>query len=468
MHIPEEAPPLKPWPFLAGDAVLVATAILIANQAQAPLSAIASLAIAGCVSLGAILALIPFVLNHTHRQDLALADRQREISALAQSTAASAEQLSIAAASLHTIAESAARATKLAEQIPHKVQDKINDFKAQLNEVAVTENESLAQEINTLRASETERLETALANVRRTANELGQVETVTRKHLSELNDSLVRFVASAQKSAADSARIIDEARTNAEKSFAAAQASATTAIKDSVTAALSEIERKLAALPGKIADPTASANATATPALARPATPAPFEATATSKPAFSTPPIVLSTPPTETPTTRPPHVTKVTTEPFDSAKSEPAAEDVATAVMDEEKPARKRAPRKPTTSDNELMLGIELPPTDREFSQIEPDEATPAVSADGLTRLLVTAYIGIGNKLYVRGEGPGLAWDRGIPLQFVSIGKWRWESAEATAPITLKLYKNDEHECTSLGAVSLQPGHQHEVTASFH
>ncbi|MBK9990115.1 MAG: hypothetical protein IPP19_05085 [Verrucomicrobia bacterium] len=467
MHIPEEAPPLKPWPFLAGDAILVATAIIIANQAQAPLSATASLAIAGCVSLGASLALIPFVLNHTHRQDLALADRQREISALAQSTAASAEQLSIAAASLHTIAESAARATKLAEQIPHKVQDKINDFKTQLNEVAVTENESLAQEINTLRASETERLEAALTGVRKAATELGQVETATRKHLAELNDSLIRFAASAQKSAAESARIIDEARANAEKSLAAAQASAANTIKDSATTALGEIERKLAALAGKTAELPASAKPVAVPTPARPATAASFETTATPAPTFSTPPF-SPPPPAEKPAHRPSADAKATTEPLDSAKAEPAAEDVATAVMDEEKPLRKRAQRKPAASDNDLTLGLELPSLDREFSQIEPDDATPAVSADGLTRLLVTAYIGIGNKLYVRGEGPGLSMDRGIPLQFVSIGKWRWESADATAPVTLKLYKNDEHECPSLGAVTLQPGHQQEVTASFH
>jgi hypothetical protein len=111
------------------------------------------------------------------------------------------------------------------------------------------------------------------------------------------------------------------------------------------------------------------------------------------------------------------------------------------------------------------MLGIEMPSND--FSQVAPTESTPALSADGLTRLLVTAYIGIGNKLFVRGEGPGLTWDRGVPLQFVSIGKWRWESADATAPVTLKLYKNDEHECAVVGPVILTPGQQQQVTASF-
>jgi hypothetical protein len=89
------------------------------------------------------------------------------------------------------------------------------------------------------------------------------------------------------------------------------------------------------------------------------------------------------------------------------------------------------------------------------------------VSSDGATRLLVTAYIGIGNRLFIRGTGPGLSWEKGVPLQFVSIGKWRWETSDASAPVQFKLYKNDDVECTALGAQSLDPGHQQEVTAAF-
>jgi len=54
-----------------------------------------------------------------------------------------------------------------------------------------------------------------------------------------------------------------------------------------------------------------------------------------------------------------------------------------------------------------------------------------------------------------------------VPLQFVSIGKWRWETADATAPISVKLYKNDQQPCAAPAEVTLQPGHQHEVSADF-
>jgi hypothetical protein len=135
-------------------------------------------------------------------------------------------------------------------------------------------------------------------------------------------------------------------------------------------------------------------------------------------------------------------------------------------------PARKRPPRKASTRDDDQpSLGLDLPSVspDDEYSQLAPEDnaPAPALSSDGLTRLLVTAYIGIGNKLFVRGDGPGLSLDKGTPLQFVSIGKWRWETPDAIAPITLRLFKNDEEECAALGELTLEPGHQHEVRANF-
>ena len=97
----------------------------------------------------------------------------------------------------------------------------------------------------------------------------------------------------------------------------------------------------------------------------------------------------------------------------------------------------------------------------------ETGELERSLSADGVTRLTVTAYIGIGNRLFVRGEGPGLSREKGVPLHFVSIGKWRWESTDATDPVRLRVYKNDQLECPGLGEITLDPGQQGEVTANF-
>jgi hypothetical protein len=148
------------------------------------------------------------------------------------------------------------------------------------------------------------------------------------------------------------------------------------------------------------------------------------------------------------------------------------------------KPPRKpRAPKKPkaaapvveTPAPVEPVAGdliaepvVDEPPAPENYSQVPPEEGrpVPATSADGLTRLTVVSYIGIGNKLYLRGEGPGLSWDKGVPLQFVSIGRWRWETGDATAPVKCKVYKNDKVEAP-LGTLMLPSGTEQEVTAAF-
>jgi hypothetical protein len=57
-----------------------------------------------------------------------------------------------------------------------------------------------------------------------------------------------------------------------------------------------------------------------------------------------------------------------------------------------------------------------------------PAAKAPAVKASPakLPTTVITALvdIGFGNTLYLRGEGPGLSWDIGIPLECVADDKW--------------------------------------------
>jgi hypothetical protein len=150
------------------------------------------------------------------------------------------------------------------------------------------------------------------------------------------------------------------------------------------------------------------------------------------------------------------------------APETPAAAEQAPAPEPAPPPApapRKRSPRKPPAP---VPVPADLPlDAPAEEAPAAPETPEPAVSADGATRLIVTAYIGIGNRLFIRGEGPGLSWEKGVPLAFVSIGKWRWETSDASLPVRFKLYKNDEVECTALGERSVGPGAQVDLTASF-
>src|SRR5450432_44051 len=143
MSLTDEPTPLSSWPFLIADALLVGAAFALGLQAPSPYSSAVTISIAVLISAGAVVTVLPFVLNHARNQDLLLSERQREIAALAQSIGMCTAQLSIAAESLHGIAENAARSLKQAEQLPAKLQEKIHEFKDHLNEVSLTENETL-------------------------------------------------------------------------------------------------------------------------------------------------------------------------------------------------------------------------------------------------------------------------------------------------------------------------------------
>jgi hypothetical protein len=150
--------------------------------------------------------------------------------------------------------------------------------------------------------------------------------------------------------------------------------------------------------------------------------------------------------------------------PAASAAPATAAASTATPRKRTKKSEVPAPPAAESTANDEPALALDL---DGGGNSNEPAAIERVLTSDGATRLLVTAYIGIGNRLFIRGAGPGLSWEKGVPLQFVSIGKWRWETSEANAPVQFKLYKNDDVECAALGAQTLEPGHQEEVTAAF-
>jgi hypothetical protein len=94
---------------------------------------------------------------------------------------------------------------------------------------------------------------------------------------------------------------------------------------------------------------------------------------------------------------------------------------------------------------------IEEEETEEVIEEIEEEEAevapAPAVepAGDGTgTALIVNLMIGIGNKPFVRGTGPGLSQDKGVPMSFLGIGRWQWISPDPEAPATVEVWKNDQ------------------------
>jgi hypothetical protein len=80
-----------------------------------------------------------------------------------------------------------------------------------------------------------------------------------------------------------------------------------------------------------------------------------------------------------------------------------------------------------------------------EEEEAEVTPAAPESAADGTgTALIVNLMIGIGNKPFVRGTGPGLSQDKGVPMSFLGIGRWQWISPDPEAPATVEVWKNDQ------------------------
>ena len=93
--------------------------------------------------------------------------------------------------------------------------------------------------------------------------------------------------------------------------------------------------------------------------------------------------------------------------------------------------------------DEELIEEIE----EEEQAEVAPSAASapePAAGGATGTALIVNLMIGIGNKPFVRGTGPGLSQDKGVPMSFLGIGRWQWISPDPEAPATVEVWKNDQ------------------------
>ena len=95
--------------------------------------------------------------------------------------------------------------------------------------------------------------------------------------------------------------------------------------------------------------------------------------------------------------------------------------------------------------------------------------AAPAKKKTGeLPATFISAQIdiGFGNQLFVRGTGPGLSWDQGVPMECVGTGLWTVAIKNAILPVTFKVLVNDLSWSAGEDYV-VSPGHSLTITPSF-
>ena len=117
--------------------------------------------------------------------------------------------------------------------------------------------------------------------------------------------------------------------------------------------------------------------------------------------------------------------------PATSAEAPEAEEPEAEGLVAEDEAVEDEAEEIEAVEEVEAAIAVE---------EAEPAAASAAHSGTALT---INLMIGIGNKPYVRGTGPGLSQDKGVPMNFLGIGRWQWVSPDPDAPVTIEVWKND-------------------------
>ena len=73
--------------------------------------------------------------------------------------------------------------------------------------------------------------------------------------------------------------------------------------------------------------------------------------------------------------------------------------------------------------------------------------AAPAVKKTAAkpihTTISARIDVGFGNSLYLRGDGPGLSWDRGVLMECTGDDCWTYSVGESIRPVVFKFLIND-------------------------
>jgi hypothetical protein len=247
---------LPMWIFVATDAALIATGAAIAIWSPHPLAMSSILWIVACVGLGTLVLLVPLVARYERQKNEALDERQIALEALARTVESSAQQISIATKGLHDITEVAQKNLRLAEQLPHKLQDKMAEFQAQLATAADAEKEELERELLSLRTTESERLESVSQRIAKSAAEWTKLETSTQQQLTAANEAITKLAfgnaGAIGKAQAAAEQAFNQARQEATRALAETSAASMRAIEAAKNAAVTELDTKLTVAAGTL------------------------------------------------------------------------------------------------------------------------------------------------------------------------------------------------------------------------
>ena len=111
------------------------------------------------------------------------------------------------------------------------------------------------------------------------------------------------------------------------------------------------------------------------------------------------------------------------------------------------KPSRRKVSR--LGSAKATLPAQPVPGTSEEEAQPKPapwkspSSQNPA-PVEPVTVVAAKIDVGLGNRLFIRGQGDGLSWLQGVPLNCIDGTTWVWSTREAREKVVFKLLLNDQ------------------------
>ncbi|MGE9291360.1 MAG: hypothetical protein ACQKBT_10250 [Puniceicoccales bacterium] len=103
-------------------------------------------------------------------------------------------------------------------------------------------------------------------------------------------------------------------------------------------------------------------------------------------------------------------------------------------------------------------------PSKNSTQMLKPKSSSPAKTSKP-AKVIVSAFVGIQNGIYLRGNGNGLSPDHGIRLEMTGIGEWVW-SGDIQENFSAELFLNDETP-SDIGIFQINPGDVLKLNPSF-
>ena len=125
----------------------------------------------------------------------------------------------------------------------------------------------------------------------------------------------------------------------------------------------------------------------------------------------------------------------------------------------------KKTTKKPAAT--KAAAPAKLPATKAPAKKAAPAKKKPAAQVEPpATSISAKINIGFGNHLTLRGEGPGLSWDRGLVMDCSAADTWTATLKGANAPVVFKVLVNDLTWSTGNDYV-VEPGQSVTITPTF-